>query len=89
VTAPEKAESALHRGGYVMNTGAAFPPDLSALATELGPLVTHPGRPVIASVEAAGEVLEAGSGRECLAACIGLLRLARMSGLFRRLSYLD
>ena len=27
VKALKKAESALHRGGYVMNTGAAFPPD--------------------------------------------------------------
>jgi hypothetical protein len=25
VTAPDKAESALHRSGYVMDTGAAFP----------------------------------------------------------------
>jgi len=61
VTALEKAESALHRGGYVMATGAAFP-GLWALATDPGPLVTHPGLPVIAGVEATGEVLEAGHG---------------------------
>ena len=37
-------------------------PGLSALATDLGPLVTHPLSPVIAGVEATGEVLEAGQG---------------------------
>lgn len=39
VTAPDKAESALHRSGYVMDTGAAFPPGPSALATGPRPLV--------------------------------------------------
>ena len=46
VMALEKAESALHRGGYVA-------PD---------PWSPTPGLPVIAGVEATGEVLEAGHG---------------------------
>ena len=36
MTAPDKAESALHRSGYVMDTGAAFPPDLRPWARDLG-----------------------------------------------------
>ena len=37
MTAPDKAESALHRSGYVMDTGAAFPPDLRPWPRDLGP----------------------------------------------------
>ena len=62
MTALEKAESALHRGGYVMNTGAAFPPDFRPWPRTSGPWSPTPGRPVIAGVEATGEVLEAGKG---------------------------
>lgn len=62
MTALEKAESALHRSGYVMDTGAACPPDFRPWPRDLGPLVTTPSRPVIAGVEATGEVLEAGQG---------------------------
>ena len=36
MTAPDKAESALHRSGYVTDTGAAFPPDLRPWARDLG-----------------------------------------------------
>ena len=62
MTALEKAESALHRGGDVMDTGAAFPPDCRPLPRTSGPWSPTPGRPVIAGVEATGEVLEAGQG---------------------------
>ena len=62
MTALEKAESALHRSGYVMDTGAACPPDFRPWPRDLGPLVTTPSRPVIAGVEATGEVLESGQG---------------------------
>ena len=62
MTALEKAESALHRSGDVMDTGAACPPDFRPWPRDLGPLVTTPSRPVIAGVEATGEVLESGQG---------------------------
>ena len=62
MTAPEKAESALHRSGYVMDTGAAFPPDFRPWPRTSGPWSPTPGLPVIAGVEATGEVLEAGKG---------------------------
>ena len=42
MTALEKAESALHRSAYVMDTGAACPPDFRPWPRDLGPLVTHP-----------------------------------------------
>ena len=42
MTALEKAESALHRSGSVMDTGAACPPDFRPWPRDLGPLVTHP-----------------------------------------------
>ena len=42
MTALEKAELALHRTGYVMDTGAACPPDFRPWPRDLGPLVTHP-----------------------------------------------
>ena len=62
MTALEKAESALHRGGSVMDTGAAFPPDFRPWPRTSGPWSPTPGRPAIAGVEATGEVLEAGQG---------------------------
>ena len=42
MTALGKTESALHRSGYVMDTGAACPPDFRPWPRDLGPLVTHP-----------------------------------------------
>ena len=57
-----EVESALHRGGTVMDTGAAFPPDCRPWTQTSGPWSPTPGRPVIAGVEATGEVLEAGQG---------------------------
>ena len=62
MTALEKAESALHRGGSVMDTGAAFPPDFRPWPRTSGPWSPTPGQPVIAGVKAAGEVLDAGQG---------------------------
>ena len=62
MTALEKAESALHRSGSVMDTGAAFPPDFRPWPRTSGPWSPTASRPVIAGVEATGEVLEAGQG---------------------------